>query len=228
MVDEDAILDSSRRLAAALVPGDLDRTLARITAAAVEVLPEVEHASITVKHADGRLETVAPTADLILELDAAQYELQEGPCYEAAVDTVHVTAPHLEHDSRFPRYARVAAAAGIRAQTGVRLFDSPASNGALNLYSTQDGALSDLGALGALFTHQSAVALAYARQVSQLEEAVKTRQLIGQAVGVTMARFDLDEARAFSFLTRISQDTNVKLRTIAERLLAEHNQQAQD
>lgn len=221
MTHDDSIVDASERLAAALVPGDLDRTLQRITAAAVEVLPEVEYASITVKHADGRLETFAPTADVILDLDASQYELQEGPCYEAAVDTVHVTAPDLAHDGRFPRYARVAVAAGIRAQAGVRLFETSASNGALNLYGTQTGALADLGTLGHLFTHQSAVALAYARQVSQLQEAVQTRQLIGQAVGVTMERFDLDEARAFGFLTRISQDTNTKLRTVAERLLSE-------
>jgi AmiR/NasT family two-component response regulator len=65
------------------------------------------------------------------------------------------------------------------------------------------------------------VALSYSRQVSQLQEALQTRQLIGQAVGVTMERFTLDEARAFSFLMRISQDTNVKLRAVAERLLAE-------
>jgi hypothetical protein len=217
----DSIVDASRRLAAALVPGDLDRTLERITAAAVDVLPEVEHASITVKHADGRLETVAPTGEVILELDAAQYELREGPCYEAAVETIHVTAPDLSQDVRFPRYARVALAAGVRAQAGIRLFEAPSSDGALNLYSSETGSFSDLGALGELFAHQSAVALSYARQVSQLQEALQTRQLIGQAVGVTMERFTLDEARAFSFLMRISQDTNVKLRAVAERLLAE-------
>lgn len=221
MDTEDDLVEASRRLAAALVPGDLDKTLERITAAAVEVLPEVEYASITVKHADGRLETFAPTDDSILDLDAAQYALQEGPCYEAASDSVHVIAPHMMDDDRFPRYAPVAVSAGVLAQAGIRLFESPTANGALNLYGTRDGALSDLGALGQLFAHQSAVALAYAREVGQLQEAVQTRQLIGQAVGVTMERFDLDEARAFGFLTRLSQDTNVKLRALAERLLAE-------
>lgn len=224
MVAEDAdMVEASRRLAAALVPGDLDKTLQRITAAAVEVLEDVDYASITIKHADGRLETAAPTDGSILDLDAAQYELREGPCYEAAVDEQHVTAPDLANDARFPRYAAVAVASGVNAQAGIRLFETPASNGALNLYSTRVGALSDLGAIGQLFAHHSAVALAYARQVDQLQEAIRTRQLIGQAVGVTMERFDLDEARAFGFLTRLSQDTNVKLRTVAERLLADQS-----
>jgi hypothetical protein len=217
------MLNASRRLSEALAPGDLDETLERITRAAVEVVPDVAFASITVKHGDGTLSTSAPTDPLVLPLDAAQYDFQEGPCYEAATETVHVTSPHLADDPRFPRYGPVAVSAGIRAQAGIRLFDGPESNGALNLYSERPGSFEDLESLGQLFVHHSAVALAYARQVTQLQEAVKTRQLIGQAVGVTMERFDLDDARAFAFLTRLSQDNNIKLRVIAERLLEEVN-----
>lgn len=215
------IVAAARRLSEALSPGTLDETLARITAAAVEVLPDVDLASITVKHADGRLETAAPTDEMLLKIDAAQYELQEGPCFESAVETAHITAPHLADDPRFPRYAPIAVEAGIRAQAGVRLFDTRSSNGALNLYSGRDGAFEDLGTLTELFAHHAATALAYARQVGQLQEAVQTRQLIGQAVGVVMERFGLDEARAFGFLTRLSQDTNIKLRTVAQQLLDE-------
>jgi len=113
----------------------------------------------------------------------------------------------------------VATAAGIQAQAGVRLFDAPASNGALNLYADHPGAFQDLGSLGELFAHQSAMALAYAREISQLNEAVRTRQLIGEAVGVVMERYNLDDARAFGLLTRLSQESNTKLRVIAEGLL---------
>ncbi|HXH77531.1 GAF and ANTAR domain-containing protein [Nocardioides sp.] len=222
------LVEASRRLSEALAPDDLDRTLERITAAAVEVLPDVEYASITVKHADGRLETFAPTDQLICDLDAAQYDLLEGPCYDAATETMHAAAPYLATDSRFPAYGPIAAAAGIEAQAGIRLYDSPASNGALNLYSTRPGVFEDLTTVGQLFAHQAAVALSYARQIDQLQQAVETRQLIGQAVGVIMERFDLSDARAFSFLTRLSQDTNVKLRVLAQRLLDERSNLPQD
>jgi hypothetical protein len=221
------LLEASRRLSEALAPDDLDKTLDRITAAAVEVLPDVDYASITVKHADGRLETFAPTDQLIVDLDAAQYDLQEGPCYEAATETVHVAAPYISDDSRFPEYGPLAAAAGIGAQAGIRLYDSPTANGALNLYSKRAGAFGDMATVGQLFAHQAAVALSYARQIDQLQDAVESRQIIGQAVGVTMERFGLDDARAFSFLTRLSQDTNVKLRVLAQRLLDEGNSQRQ-
>ena len=220
-MDDDRVIEQVRRLTASLTAGDLETTLRRITGAAVEVLPDVTSASITVKHNDGRLETFAATDDFLLEVDAAQYELREGPCYESATDTVHVTAPHLATDERFPRYAPVALDKGIRSQAGIRLFDAPKSNGALNLYSDRDGAFEDLGVLEQLFAHQSAMALDYARQIDQLHEAVQSRQMIGQAVGMVMERYDLKDANAFAVLTRLSSERNVKLRVIAEEILAE-------
>jgi hypothetical protein len=219
-MDNARILDVARRLADALTPGDLDSTLLQITQAAVEVLPDVQYASITIKQANGRLETAAPTDDLLLGLDAAQYDLQEGPCYEAAVDSVHVTAPDLATDERFPRYAPVAVKAGIRAQAGIRLFENQASQGALNLYSEEVGAFADLGILGALFAHQSAMALDYAREIEGLQEAMRNRGIVGQAIGIIMERFQLDDARAFGFLVRLSQHENVKVRVLAEELVA--------
>jgi hypothetical protein len=118
MTTPDSMLEVSRQLAQALTPGNLDHTLENITATAVRVLPDVEYASVTVRHDDDRLETLAPTDDMLLELDAAQYDLREGPCYDAATDVVHVLAPFLATDSRFPQYARVAEVMGVQAQAG--------------------------------------------------------------------------------------------------------------
>ena len=141
-MDEARIVKMAQELASHLVPGDLDQTLRRITVAAVEVLPDVDLASITVKHSDGSLQTYAPTDDVLLALDAAQYDLREGPCYDAAVETAHRVAPDLEHDERYARYAPRALAAGIRAQAGIRLFETPDdAQGALNLYSRRVGFL---------------------------------------------------------------------------------------
>jgi hypothetical protein len=227
MTDE-RVLDMLKRLSAGLTAGDLDHTLERITAAAVELLPGVHHASITVKHADGRLETVAPTDPLLLGLDAAQYELREGPCFEAAVDVEYVTSPHLAADDRFPAYAALAVEAGIRAQAGIPLFQTPVdARGALNLYSRDIGSFSDIGFLGHLFAHQAGVALDYAREFENLNEAIRTRQLIGRAVGIVMERYGMPEQSAFAFLARLSQTRNVKLRLVADELVAATEAQAE-
>lgn len=218
-MEHERILDLARGLSEALAPGDLESTLSSITAAAVDLLPDVDYASMTIRRADDRLETVAPTDGLIKVLDAAQYELREGPCYQAAVEAVHVTSPDLASDQRFPRYAAVAVAAGIHAQAGLQLFDNRGSQGALNLYSKKVGALGDLGVLGPLFAHQSAMAVDYAREIENLREAVESRGLIGRAVGILMERYRLDDARAFGFLVRLSQHENVKVRVLAEDLI---------
>jgi hypothetical protein len=227
---QEEMLDMLRRLAAGLTPGDLDHTLERITAAAVEVLPGVHYASITVRHEDGHLETAAPTDDMLLGLDAAQYELREGPCYDAASDAAYVVSPNLAADERFPQYGPLAVKAGVRAQAGLRLFETPKprSQGALNLYSRQVGSFEDVDMIGQLFTHQAAVALDYAREVENLHEAMQTRQLIGRAVGIAMERYGLNEERAFAFLARVSQTRNVKLRTIAAEMVAETGGQSGD
>jgi hypothetical protein len=225
-MEDDGLVDQVRRLSALLTPGDLENTLRRITGAAVDVLPDVTSASITITHGDGVLETFAATDEFLLDVDEAQYELHEGPCYESATDTVHVTAPRLASDERFPRYAPVALAHGIRAQAGIRLFDAPKAQGALNLYSDREGAFEDLGVLEQLFAHQSAMALDYARQIDQLHEAVQSRQVIGQAVGMVMERYHLKDANAFALLTRLSMERNVKLRTVAEEIVAEKDREA--
>jgi len=217
----ETVLESMDRLRRTLTPGALDHTLRQVVQAAVEVLPQVDRASITVRHDDGRLETAQPTDDALLRLDGAQYDLHEGPCYEAATDEVHVIAPDLAHDDRFPRYAAVALEQGVRAQAGLRLFDTPRSQGALNLYSRQAGAFADLADLGDLFVHQAGIALAYAQEVEDLRKALETRRTIGQAIGIIMERYELTDERAFAFLTRLSSHRNVKLRQVALEVVEE-------
>jgi AmiR/NasT family two-component response regulator len=58
-------------------------------------------------------------------------------------------------------------------------------------------------------------------QVGQLTSAVESNRVIAAAMGILMERHRLDRAGAFRFLTRLSQNGNVKLRNIAEGLVEE-------
>src|SRR3954465_5441869 len=88
-------------------PGNLAASLDRIVRAAQETVPGADEASITVRHADGHLETSAATSDIVLRADELQYELREGPCYDA-VTKEDATAPgekatqsrDMSHDAR--------------------------------------------------------------------------------------------------------------------------------
>jgi hypothetical protein len=216
---EAEILFASQALLQRLTPGDLDATLGSITRAAVEVLPQVHYASMTMRHRDGTLDSYALTDDLLGDLDERQHQLQEGPCYDATTDAAYIFSGDLRADERYPRYGPAAVAAGIRSQAAIRLFENNRTAGALNLYSQQVGALDHMETVSRLFSHQAAVALSYSIEVKTLREAVQSRTRIGQAVGIVMERYQIPEQQAFSFLTRLSQTRNVKLRYIADQLI---------
>ena len=52
-----------------------------------------------------------------------------------------------------------------------------------------------------------------------LNVALDGRKLIGQAQGILMATYDLDQDRAFEVLRRYSQDHNIKLREVAQDIV---------
>ena len=219
MAREETLLHTSEALLRRLQPGDLDATLRNITDAAVEVLPGVDYSSITMRHADGTLDSYALTDDLLGELDEQQFELREGPCFDGTTNDPFAVSPDLLADARYPRYGPFAARAGIRSQAGIRLFENKRTIGGLNLYSRSVGAFDNEQSLSQLFAHHAAIALAYSIQVADLKEAALSRGRIGQAVGIIMERYGIPEQRAFAFLTRLSQTRNVKLRHIADELI---------
>ena len=109
-------------------PAHLDKTLGNITAAAVEVLPEVKYASISVKHADGCLESFAPTDSVAPGRRRCAERTAGGSLLRGRRRHGARASPHMADDMRFPCYAPVAAFFGIEAEAGTRLFDAPSSS----------------------------------------------------------------------------------------------------
>lgn len=62
----------------------------------------------------------------------------------------------------------------------------------------------------------------------QLTTAIDGRTLIGQAQGILMERFGVSADQAFTVLQRHSQDTDTKLRDIAEELVLSRNPRPYD
>lgn len=201
-------------------PGDLGETLQRITRTARETVPGAEHASISVRHSDGRLLTMAPTDPLTTEADGAQYELREGPCYDAVTDADVSYSPDLGADDRWPRYGPRARRLGFRSQLAIRLGSRDGSYTGLNLYASVPRAFDDdPSGVARLFASHAKVALGFARELDTLKGAVGTRQVIGEAIGIVIERYGLTEERAFEFLIRLSQTSNVRLRDVAVEIV---------
>jgi len=92
--------------------------------------------------------------------------------------------------------------------------------GTLNLYDSRPNhfSTSDLQVAHVLARH-AAIALSRVRESENLWRAVDARKVIGQAEGILMERYALDQERAFEVLRRYSQDTNVKLRDVAQMVV---------
>jgi AmiR/NasT family two-component response regulator len=100
--------------------------------------------------------------------------------------------------------------------------------GGFNLYSNQPHQITmETRQLASLFANMAAVALGWTRQEESLNQALVTRNLVGQAVGIVVERYRLDSERAFSFLVRTSQTTNTKLRDVAAGIVADANSKAE-
>jgi len=60
---------------------------------------------------------------------------------------------------------------------------------------------------------------ALATENQQMMRAIATRDMIGQAKGMLMERFNIDADRAFGLLTRLSQETDTRVESIARNLV---------
>ena len=187
-------------------------------------LPGFEHVGISTIDDRGNIETRAQTGKLVKQLDDLQYGLGEGPCMEALRAGRVVEAPHIRHDQRWPRYVPAAVQLGLKSQFAVQLYlDDEGTIGGLNIYSTDTTQVTEENvATAEVFATHAALTLGKVRQLDQLRDAIETRQLIGEAVGLLMANYQLDPTRAFAFLARVSSQRNVKVRDIAGQMVQEH------
>ena len=100
-----------------------------------------------------------------------------------------------------------------------QLYVERGNLGALNLYSRTAHAFDDESErVGLLFASHAGIALAGAKTEAQLREGMDSRDLIGQAKGILMERYNISAVQAFGLLTRTSADNNIKLRALAEQL----------
>jgi GAF domain-containing protein len=195
-------------------------TLDKVVLVATELISACELVCISVVRR-GSIDTPAASDEQLRHVDELQFELKEGPCYDALHTHETVRSADLRSDSRWPRWGPlVAAEAGVLSIVSFRLFTAEDTLGAMNLYSRTAGAFDedDLHDGYALAAHV-AVALAAAENVENLETAIDNRTVIGRAEGILMERFDLTSAQAFAVLRRVSQHRNVRLHRVADELV---------
>ena len=75
-------------------------------------------------------------------------------------------------------------------------------------------------AVGAMLATHAAIALIADDERLQFQAALASGDIIGQAKGKIMERFNVDAVRAFELLVKQSQNSNIRLAVVAEELVS--------
>ena len=200
--------------------GGVDETVQAVVDFALQALA-CSHAGVALIVGGGRLEIPATTDPVVSEIYALQIGGGTGPLAVSMREHTIVRVRDTTTDDRWPEWAGKVLELGVRSVLDVPLVTTAAGTvGVLGLYSTRPDAFgADEEAIAHILARHASVAVASARHEVNLAQAVDARKLVGQAMGILMERYNLDGDRAFEVLRRYSQDTNTKLRDVAQQLI---------
>ena len=201
-------------------PRTPEQILEDVTTAAVQLVPGADAAGVLLVKRGGHFESLADTDGVVGQLDKLQHDLAEGPCAEAALQETVVRSDDLRRESRWPRYAPAAVKLGVLSGLSFKLYTADRTAGALNLFGFQPDAWdTDAETTGVVLAAHAAAAILASLQGEQLQTALSTRDRIGQAKGIIMERYGVDDVRAFDMLRAISQESETKLADVARRVI---------
>lgn len=228
MVDDD--LRASLEGLSGLLTGrrPLRETLVHIAEFAVAAVPGADGAGLTMLEED-RPQTVVSSADFVRAVDAVQYGLGEGPCLLAVETAATQVSGSLGGEARWPRFGPRVGRLGVHSVLSLPLLVPDRVIGALNVYSHDKNAFGpDAVRVGELFARPAAVSVHNAQVLSrsqrlaeQLGEALTSRAVIDQALGIIMSRTGAGPDEAFDRLRAMSQSQHLKVAEVARALVAE-------
>lgn len=199
--------------------GDVEVTLPALTGGALRSVPSADYAAITVAHRKGPIETACATHRHPEALDEIQHRCGQGPVISAWENPV-VTVTDLASESRWPRYCRQAVdGTPVRSLICVQMFADRKMLVALMFYAERRDAFeTEAVEVSCVFAAFAALAWRLMKRDEQFRQALASRDVIGQAKGMIMERYDIDAAQAFQLLKRLSQNMNIPVAELARRL----------
>ena len=204
----------------AAAPRSVEDVLSDVTAAALELVPGTDTAGVLLIGKGGKWDSLGGTSDLPHVLDELQMKYNEGPCVEAALDDLIVRTEDFRTDERFPNWSPAVVELGVLSGVSFKLYTANRTAGALNLFAFKPNAFDgESETLGTVLAAHAAAAILASREGEELQSALSTRDRIGQAKGIIMERYNVDDIQAFDMLRKLSQDSNIRLVDIAQRVI---------
>jgi ANTAR domain/GAF domain len=200
---------------------DTPALLRELIAGAAESVPGAQYSGITVTERRRHSQSAAATHRYPVMLDEIQSRYQQGPCLTAAALQDSVRIDDLDAEDRWPLYREEALKqTPIRSILSFGMFREGGTTAALNFYAEPVNAFDDGSVnLGLIFASHTALVWNMMRRDQQFRSALASRDIIGQAKGRLMERFDIDAAETFELLRRLSQESNTPIAHIAQRVV---------
>jgi transcriptional regulator with GAF, ATPase, and Fis domain len=202
---------------------DLVEFLASLTERVVALEMASEVGILLVDEA-GDLQFLAASHERTQMLELFQVQTEEGPCQDCFATGVPVSVIDLaDANDRWPRFAPKALASGFRSVQAVPLRLRGTILGAMNLFLTEPGGISDdsLTVIQAM-ADVATIGLLQQRELhrahtveSQLQHALQSRIGIEQAKGIVSEQAQVTPDAAFELMRRYSRDNNRKLAGVA-------------
>lgn len=215
-------------ISGALVHGyDTVDLLTELTRDCAEML-DVASAGLLLADGAGVLHVLAASSEATLELETFQVQRDEGPCRDCFESGKPVLVPRLEEASQcWPAFVPHARAAGFVSVHAVPMRMRDACLGALGLFGTTEGVLSDadlslaqsLADVASIALVQQQASLDKDTVNQQLQTALSSRITVEQAKGVLSQRGGIGMAEAFGALRQYARDHNLKLADLAQQLI---------
>ncbi|WIM88147.1 GAF and ANTAR domain-containing protein [Candidatus Mycobacterium wuenschmannii] len=201
---------------------DVPALLRELIGGAAESVPGAQYAGVSVTQRRRPSNRAAATHHYAQLLDDIQNRCGQGPGMTAGALQETVRVDDLGSDDRWPLYRdEVINQTPIRSILSLDMFKEGSTYATLNFYAESTHAFDDAAAeLGALFATHAGLVWNMMQRDQQFRAALISRDVIGQAKGRMMERFNIDATEAFDMLKLMSQDSNTPIAQVAQRVVA--------
>jgi GAF domain-containing protein len=205
----------------------LETTLAFIVSVASHAMGSADGTGVMVVRT-ASLATIGASSEQCQQMNSVQSESGRGPSLLAIRSAAIVDARVGPSCESWPEFTKAARESGFGAVLAVPMVSRQRVIGSLSLFSRRndgfDGRTTERAQMlsdQVAIVVQNASAFATANLINQqLEEALKSRDVIGVAKGILMERYSCGDKDAFDLLRQESQTTHRKLRDVASSITA--------
>jgi GAF domain-containing protein len=205
----------------------VDRAVQRLAEGIRDAFPGSSGAGASLMDERGKRTSTGATDPVVLEADAAQYELGEGPCITAWATERSVVIHDVAADDRWPLWSQAVRELSIRSVISSPLMAGTRCLGALKIYSTHPGAydeasarpLEKLAVPAATLLDNIQSSEAPQRFTEVLASALDSRDTINRAQGYLMHVHGLDQATALQQLVELAKTSRQSLLSISTEIL---------